>query len=74
MRERAKMPVDRWWEGFATLADVFFNGRPAKQVAAPNVTVQELIRRKTSHILLEGKLYRVEVREISVSESKQDGT
>jgi hypothetical protein len=61
------MPPDNW---LAEILDVFFNGRPAAKAAAPKVTVQELVRRKTSHILLEGKLYRIEVREVSTSENK----
>jgi hypothetical protein len=64
------MPPNGWLAGLAELSDVFFNGRRARKAAAPKVTVQELVRRKTSHILLEGKLYRIEVREISTSEDK----
>jgi hypothetical protein len=61
------MAPDNW---LAEILDVFFNGRPARTTAVPKVTVQELVRRKTSHILLEGKLYRIEVREVSTSKDK----
>lgn len=40
--------------------DVFFNGRPARD-AKPAVTIEELIRRGTSHVLVDGTIYRIEV-------------
>ena len=55
--------TDKWLEGLATLTDVFFNGRSAPKPEPPKVTIQELVKRKSSTILFQGKLYRVEVRE-----------
>ena len=53
------------FDGMARLVDVFFNGRPA---ALPTpVTVRELIRRGVSHVKVDGKDYRVEVREMNVT-------
>lgn len=49
----------------AKLADVFFNGRPFESKPADSkVTVAEIIRRKSSMVLFEGKLYQVTVKQI----------
>lgn len=52
----------------AKLADVFFNGRPAK--AAPRVSIEQLIKRGTSHVLVDGKVYRVVVTETEMVSAK----
>jgi hypothetical protein len=49
------------FDGMARLVDTFFNGRPAQP--AP-VTIRELIRRGVSHVKVDGKVYRIEVREM----------
>jgi hypothetical protein len=49
------------FDGMARLVDTFFNGRPAHP--AP-VTIRELIRRGVSQVKVDGKVYRVEVREM----------
>ena len=51
------MPYD-----MAQLVDVFFNGRPATK--PPTVTIEELIKRGTSHVLVNCQLYRVEATEV----------
>jgi hypothetical protein len=59
----------------AEVLDTFFNGRPAPQDVSPPpspkkrnmVTVAELIRRQTSVILYDGKLYRVKVKEVETT-------
>jgi orotidine-5'-phosphate decarboxylase len=51
----------------ANFTDVFFNGRPARHpetgatLRPRSVTIKELIRRKHSVIVLDGKLYDVAV-------------
>jgi hypothetical protein len=49
------------FDGMARLVDVFFNGRPAQPTP---VTIRELIRRGVSHVKMDGKVYRIEVREM----------
>ena len=55
-------------DNFARLADLFFNGRGAPTVSPeekpPTVTIDELVRRKTSLVRFAGKLYRVRVTEV----------
>lgn len=54
-------------DNLARLADLFFNGRGAPTVGAekrPTVTIDELIRRKTSLVRFDGKLYWVRVTEV----------
>ncbi len=55
------------FDGMARLVDTFFNGRPA-QPPAP-VTIRELIRRGVSHMKVDGKVYRVEVREMEAKKA-----
>lgn len=50
--------------GMARLVDVFFNGRAAAQPTS--VTIRELIRRGVSHVKVDGKVYRIEAREMEV--------
>ena len=47
---------------------MFFNGRPAQPPASP-VTIRELIRRGVSHVKLDGKVYRIEVREMEAKKA-----
>lgn len=47
-------------EPLSKVLDVFFNGRPAGQKKGA-VTIEELIRRGSSVVLVDGVLYRVEV-------------
>jgi len=55
------------FDGMARLVDVFFNGRPA---ALPTpVTVRELIRRGVSHVKVDGKVYRIDVREMETKKA-----
>ena len=48
--------------------DTFFNGRPAQPPASP-VTIRELIRRGVSHVKVDGKVYRIEVREMEAKKA-----
>jgi hypothetical protein len=52
-------PID-----FVKLADVVFNGRPADTPPRPSITWKELIDRGVSHVRINGKVYRIEVREV----------
>jgi len=54
--------MNDYWQGITKLADVFFNGRPAEKDC--KVTLPEIIRRKTSLVRFEGKLYRVVATEV----------
>lgn len=60
------------FSGLEGLFDVFFNGRPAnRQPDTPKpepikVTLSELVRRRSSVMRLDGRLYRVTVTEIEV--------
>jgi len=56
----------------AEVFDVFFNGRRAPKSAAekPAVNWPELIRRKTCHVLIAGKTYRVSVEPVKLTEKK----
>ena len=49
------------FDGLSRLVDVFFNHRPAQPRP---VTIRELIRRGTSHVKVDGKVYRIEAREM----------
>lgn len=61
----------------AELVDVFFNGRPARgyrpvrpgrEGSIPGqVTIEELVRRKSSVVRVGTKLYRVEVKEVEIT-------
>lgn len=53
--------------GFTKLVDVLFNGRPAADTAASQVTIQELVRRGTSVVRVGGKLYRVRCTEVEIT-------
>lgn len=58
------------FDGIAKTMDVFFNGRPAQPrtvVPKASVTIVELIRRKTSYVRVNGKLYRVTCEEMEVT-------
>ena len=55
------------FDGMARLVDVFFNGRPA--VPPTPVTVRELIRRGVSHVKVDGKVYRIDVREMETKKA-----
>lgn len=41
--------------------------KQAEEPARPKVTIEELIRRKTSHVRVDGKIYRVEVTEVPLA-------
>lgn len=53
-------------ENLSKLFDVLFNGRPA-EIPKEAVTIRQLIERGISHVLVDGKLYRVEVTEAKVT-------
>lgn len=53
------------WDGIAKLTDVFFNKRSA--TSASSVTIAELIRREVSHIRYNGKIYKIEVKEVEAA-------
>jgi hypothetical protein len=59
------------WDGFSRFVDVLCNGRPATPAAKPKVTIEEIVRRGVSHVLLNGKLYRIEAREIEATKEEQ---
>ena len=48
------------------MADTFFNGRKAVG-PKPAVSVEELIRRKVSHVRLGEKVYRIEAKEVETT-------
>ncbi len=53
---------------FNEFADIFFNGRPFRRGETKHgITIQELIRRKESTILVDGKLYRVTIEPAEVA-------
>jgi hypothetical protein len=62
------------FDGVAQLANAFFNKRPARSGAVEEiiekrgVTIQELIRRKESVILVDGKLWRMIIEPANVEE------
>ncbi len=51
------------FDAMSRFVDTFFNGRPA-QPPASQVAIRELIRRGVSHVKVDGKLYRVKVRDM----------
>ncbi len=57
---------------FANMMDVFFNGRPAAQTPLTpekpktKVTFEELFRRRSGVVRVEGKLYSFEFKEMEV--------
>lgn len=53
----------------AEILDTFFNGRPAPKVK-PGVNWPELIKRKTCHVLVGGKTFRVTVDPVVVKAEK----
>ena len=59
-------PLD--FDGMARLVDTFFNGRPAAPPSTP-VTIRELIRRGVSHVKVDGKVYRIEAREMEAKKA-----
>ncbi len=53
-------------EDFVHFIDTFFNGRPAPKKSG--VTITELIRRKKSVVLADGKLYKITCEEFDEAE------
>ncbi len=51
-------------DAMSRFVDTFFNGRPAAPPPTSPVTIRELIRRGVSHVKLDGKVYRIEAREM----------
>jgi hypothetical protein len=49
---------------FLKAIDIVFNGRPADPQKDDNAILLELIRRKVSTMRINGKLYRIEVKEL----------
>jgi len=56
------------FDAMSRFVDTFFNGRPAQPPASP-VTIRELIRRGVSHVKVDGKVYRIEAREIEAKKA-----
>jgi hypothetical protein len=50
--------------------DNFFKGFLPATPAPPKVTIEEIIRRGTSLVLVDGKLYRIEANEVEVQKRK----
>jgi hypothetical protein len=48
----------------AELFDVFFNGRPASK-RKDSVTVADLIKRGKGHVMVGGKIYRFELKDVT---------
>ncbi len=58
-------------DDFTRFIDTLFNGRPVPPPRTPpaqtgGVTIRELIRRGVSHVKADGKVYRIEAREMEV--------
>jgi uncharacterized Zn-binding protein involved in type VI secretion len=56
-------------DGLAKVMDVFFNGRPASTPGPAREfpckrTLREMISRGVAHVRVDGKLYRVECKEV----------
>lgn len=59
----------------AKIIDRFLNGwSPAKDRAEkPKVTIEQLISRQRSHVVVDGKLYLVTVEEVNLSKLDKKG-
>lgn len=61
-------------EPLSKIVDVLFNGRSATPERRSTVTLENLVERKVSMVLLNGKLYRVQVDEVDAKKFRKEGS
>lgn len=56
-----------FWEAAARMSEAMFGSKQAPPPPDTKITLQELISRKTSHVRVGGRLYKVVVTEIELT-------